>query len=67
MQGWCQPRFNAVRDAFAAALARGDDVGASFAATLDGEPVIDLWGGWADEAQTRPWTQATLVNVYATT
>lgn len=67
VHGWCQPRFDAVRDAFAAALARGDDVGASFAATLDGEPVIDLWGGWADEAQTRPWRQDTIVNVYSTT
>ena len=48
VQGFVHPKFEAVRGAFAAAFARGDDLGASFAATIDGEPVIDLWGGWAD-------------------
>ena len=47
VQGFVHPKFEAVRGAFAAAFARGDDLGASFAATIDGEPVIDLWGGWA--------------------
>ncbi|MCU0891082.1 MAG: beta-lactamase family protein [Sandarakinorhabdus sp.] len=67
VHGTVDPRFERVREAFAAALARGDDIGASFAATIDGEPVIDLWGGWADEARTRPWERDTIVNVYSTT
>ena len=67
VQGFVHPKFEAVRGAFAAAFARGDDLGASFAATIDGEPVIDLWGGWADAEQTRPWEQDTIVNVYSTT
>jgi CubicO group peptidase (beta-lactamase class C family) len=29
--------------------------------------VVDLWGGWSDEAQTRPWQQDTLVNVWSVT
>jgi CubicO group peptidase (beta-lactamase class C family) len=29
--------------------------------------VVDLWGGFADEACTRPWQQDTIVNVYSTT
>jgi CubicO group peptidase (beta-lactamase class C family) len=65
--GTVDPRFERVREAFAAALARGDDIGASFAATIDGEPVIDLWGGWADADATRPWERDTIVNVYSTT
>jgi CubicO group peptidase (beta-lactamase class C family) len=56
-----------VRDVFAASFARGREVGASFAATLDGEPVVDLWGGFADAARTRPWQRDTLVNVFSTT
>ena len=67
VEGFAQDRFAAVRDTFAANLASGEDVGASFAATVEGETVVDLWGGFADEARTRPWEQDTLVNVYSTT
>ena len=34
---------------------------------VDGRPVVDLWGGHADKAKTRPWQRDTLVNVYSTT
>jgi CubicO group peptidase (beta-lactamase class C family) len=34
---------------------------------VDGETVVDLWGGHADVAKTRPWQENTLVNVYSTT
>ncbi|MGH7899665.1 MAG: serine hydrolase domain-containing protein, partial [Candidatus Binatia bacterium] len=67
IEGVCPPRFAAVRDAFTANFAAGREVGASFAATLDGEVVIDLWGGFADAARTRPWTRDTIVNVFSTT
>jgi CubicO group peptidase (beta-lactamase class C family) len=65
--GLAQPRFSAVRAVFEANLASGEDVGASFTATVEGETVVDLWGGFADEARTRPWEEDTLVNVYSTT
>ena len=67
VQGACPDRFAAVRDAFARNLACGDDVGASFAVTIDGELAIDLWGGFADAARTRPWERDTIVNVYSST
>ncbi|HJQ84771.1 MAG TPA: serine hydrolase domain-containing protein, partial [Candidatus Binatia bacterium] len=67
VDGECSARFAAVRAAFAANFAAGREVGASFAATVDGEPVVDLWGGWADAACTRPWTRDTIVNVFSTT
>jgi CubicO group peptidase (beta-lactamase class C family) len=60
-------RFAAVRAAFDAGLASGADLGASFCVTLEGETVVDLWGGWADGAKTRPWRADTIVNVYSTT
>jgi CubicO group peptidase (beta-lactamase class C family) len=65
--GFARDKFKAAREAFAASLASGDDVGACFAATFEGETVVDLWGGWADEARTRPWTADTIANVYSTT
>ena len=67
VHGECAPRFAAVREAFEANFAPGREVGACFAATLDGEPVVDLWGGFADAARTRPWQRDTIVNVFSTT
>ena len=34
---------------------------------IDGKLVVDLWGGYSDEARTKPWTRDTLVNIYSTT
>jgi CubicO group peptidase (beta-lactamase class C family) len=60
-------RFPGVRAAFEENLASGEDVGASFSVTVDGETVVDLWGGFADEGGTRPWREDTIVGVYSTT
>ena len=67
IEGTCDPRFSRVKEVFADSFANGIEVGAAVAATLDGKPIIDLWGGYADKAKTRPWTRDTLVNVYSTT
>jgi hypothetical protein len=47
IHGFADPRFAAVRDAFAANFACGQDLGASVAVTPGGEMVVDLWGGHA--------------------
>lgn len=67
VEGLTHDRYAAVRDVFEANLASGEDVGASFCATVEGETVVDLWGGWADPSRARPWTRDTIVNVYSTT
>jgi CubicO group peptidase (beta-lactamase class C family) len=67
VQGECAPRFAKVREAFEKSFAAGEEVGASFAAFQDGAPVVDLWGGHADAARSRPWQRDTLVNVFSTT
>ena len=67
VDGECAARFRDVREAFASNFAAGREIGASFAATVDGELVIDLWGGSADAARTRSWTADTIVNVFSTT
>ncbi len=65
ISGHCDERFGAVRDAFADNFADRGDVGAAICVLSDGEPVIDLVGGWADEARTREWKHDTLVNFYS--
>jgi CubicO group peptidase (beta-lactamase class C family) len=67
IQGDCDPRFARVREVFAENFAKRGEVGAAVAVTLDGKPVIDLWGGHADAARTKPWNRDTLVNVWSTT
>jgi CubicO group peptidase (beta-lactamase class C family) len=66
VEGHCAPRFEPVRSCFRESFAKGE-VGASVAVVLDGEPVVDLWGGHVDRERTRPWQRDTLVNVYSTT
>jgi CubicO group peptidase (beta-lactamase class C family) len=67
IHGACAPRFERVRAALAANLASGADLGASAAVYLDGEPVVDLWGGHLDKARTQPWRRETIVNTFSTT
>jgi len=67
VHGNCDEKFASVRDAFSNNLETGADVGATFAATIDGEVVIDLWGGYQDKEKTIPWEKNTIVNVYSTT
>ncbi|MFC4535773.1 serine hydrolase domain-containing protein [Sphaerisporangium dianthi] len=66
IQGTCDDRFAAVREALAATL-DDQDVGASVAVYVDGEPVVDIWGGHADAARTVPWERDTITNVWSTT
>jgi len=66
VHGTVDDRFSGVRDALAAQL-DGDELGASIAVDVDGETVVDLWGGYRDEARTTPWTRDTIVNVWSTT
>jgi CubicO group peptidase (beta-lactamase class C family) len=67
IDGEYEDRFQPVADALARNLDSGADVGASVAVFVDGEPVVDIWGGFADHEQTRAWERDTLVNVFSTT
>jgi len=67
IHGFCDERFKAVKQAFAKNFEIDGDIGASFAATINGKFLIDIWGGYADKEKTRPWEENTIVNVYSTT
>jgi CubicO group peptidase (beta-lactamase class C family) len=67
VHGICDQRFTRVRDLLAAQLNTGADVGASAAVFIDGERVVDIWGGFCDEARTEPWQRDTIVNNFSTT
>ena len=61
IDGECPAQFAPVRAAFAENFASRGEVGAVLAVTIDGKPVIDLWGGFADQARNQPWQRDTLV------
>ncbi|HUO11467.1 MAG TPA: serine hydrolase domain-containing protein, partial [Caulobacteraceae bacterium] len=67
LHGFSDERFLPLRDAFAANFEDGLEVGASLCVTLHGETVVDLWAGWADVAQTRPWEKDAIAPVSSTT
>jgi len=56
-----------MRAVFEDGFASGAEVGASVCVTVDGETVVDLWGGFADADRTRPWQRDTIINVYSVT
>ena len=58
VEGEVAPGFEGVRERFAEELRHGG--GAAVAVYVDGEPVVDLWGGVADRATGRPWERDTL-------
>jgi CubicO group peptidase (beta-lactamase class C family) len=53
-----------VEEAFAGNFADGE-LGAACTVAVDGAVVVDIWGGWADVARTRPWAHDTVVNAYS--
>ncbi|HEY7171507.1 MAG TPA: serine hydrolase domain-containing protein [Vicinamibacterales bacterium] len=67
VHGTCDPRFAAVQEAFEKNLRTGEDIGASAAVFIDGEPFVDIWAGFVDDARTRPWQRDTIVNNFSTT
>jgi CubicO group peptidase (beta-lactamase class C family) len=67
VHGSCVNAFRSVQETLEVNLESGEDLGASIVINVDGEKVVDVWGGWRDEARTQPWDQDTIVNVWSTT
>lgn len=65
--GACSARFEPVRRAFEAGFVRHDELGAAVSVVVDGELVVDLWGGHRDEARSQPWERDTLVTIFSIT
>lgn len=67
IEGHCDPQFRGVGDAFRQNFDAHDEVGAAVSIVVDGETVVDLWGGHMEAARTQLWERDTLVNVWSTT
>ena len=49
LNGYCDSKFIRVRNALAQSIETGEEIGASLCVNIDGENVINLWGGWRDK------------------
>ncbi len=67
VKGQYDQRYTPVVEALSHSLDSGADIGASVAVVLDGEFVVDVWGGYLDSERTEEWAQDTIVNVWSTT
>jgi CubicO group peptidase (beta-lactamase class C family) len=67
VHGSCDPRFTRVRDEFERNFAERGEIGASVCVLVDGEPVVDLWGGVAERGTGRRWAEDTVSVVFSTT
>ena len=67
IHGTCDNRFEAVRGALARNLDSGEELGASLVLDIDGDIVVDIWGGFRDQARTIPWDEHTITNVWSST
>ena len=67
VDGFCDPRFAKVADALEQAITDGEECGAAIAVNIDGELIVDIWGGHTDAARTTAWSADTIVNVWSST
>lgn len=65
INGFCDDKFLPFKDIFAQNFEEGLEIGASLCLTLEGEPIVDIWGGHADLEKTRPWQTDTIACVFS--
>ncbi|MDT5109197.1 MAG: hypothetical protein QOE20_1087, partial [Mycobacterium sp.] len=56
-----------MRSAFERNFLEHNEIGAAAAIWVEGDLVVNLWGGWADAAATKPWREDTLASIYSGT
>lgn len=67
LHGYYDSRFEDLVAGLADEVSTGGELGAAIAIDIGGELIVDIWGGYADRAKTREWSQDTIVNVFSST
>ena len=67
VQGTCGPKFQEVRQEFERNFQERGEVGASVCVTVQGQTVVDLWGGQANAGSNTPWKEDTVSVVFSST
>ncbi|KAJ8064137.1 hypothetical protein OCU04_007972 [Sclerotinia nivalis] len=67
VHGYVDPKFTEVSKTFQNYLENGEELGASIAVNINGENVVDIWGGFSTQDKTKAWERDTIVTVFSTT
>ena len=67
IQGKFDDKFKSIVDCYENQFVLNLDIGSSLAISYHGEVVVDIWAGTRDKAQSLPWEEDTLVNVFSST
>lgn len=67
VEGYFQPEFMDVAENLRKNMESGKEMGAAFAVYLDGEPIIDMWAGYADREARRRWRNKTITLAHSVT
>jgi CubicO group peptidase (beta-lactamase class C family) len=67
VNGTSDARLDAVRAALETNLDSGEELGASIVVDIDGQRVMDVWGGFRDPAHAQAWEEDTITNVWSST
>ncbi|MET0386068.1 MAG: serine hydrolase domain-containing protein, partial [Polyangiales bacterium] len=67
IEGVCDGRFLGVAQEFERNFRERNEYGASVSVTLNGQTVVDLWGGMARRRDQTPWQRDTVSTVYSCT
>ncbi|KAL4894379.1 beta-lactamase [Aspergillus ambiguus] len=65
--GRCDSRFQELQELLQSNITAKTELGASITVNIDGDNVVNMWGGYADDMRTQPWQADTIVNVFSTT
>lgn len=67
IHGRCDTAFDKLADDLTRNIDSGDELGASVVVDIDGDTVVDIWGGYTDGQRSQPWTTDTITNVWSST
>src|SRR5690349_19923077 len=66
-QGYVKPGFERVGTAFVDNFVHRGELGGACCAFVEGEKVVDLWGGIRNKQTGEPWEQDTMVVLHSAT
>lgn len=67
IKGTYNPKFQKIYDILNNQVKKDYELGAAVSIELNGEEIVNLWGGYTSETKDRLWEEDTIVNVWSVT
>ncbi|TGO06836.1 hypothetical protein BTUL_0457g00010 [Botrytis tulipae] len=66
IHGYADPKSTELLEVFQDYLKTGEELGASIVVNMDGENVVDVWGGFRTQDKTENWEHDTIFSFFST-